>query len=62
MNQDIRTAPRLHPLVAAAAASVIVVSAAGVAALTGLLPTSKAPTGPPIRNPTKHIGFYHKKG
>ena len=42
MIRAIRTAPRLHPLVAAAAASVIVVSAAGVAALTGLLPTSKA--------------------
>ena len=43
MIRAIRTAPRLHPLVAAAAASVIVVSATGVAALTGLLPTSKAP-------------------
>lgn len=34
------TPRRIHPLVAAAAASVILVSLTGVAALTGLLPTS----------------------
>ena len=34
MEQIIRTTPRIHPLVAAAAASVIVVSAAGVGVIT----------------------------
>ena len=38
MQQLIPTAPRLHPLVAAAAISVIAVSAAGIAAMTGILP------------------------
>src|SRR5690606_2693799 len=33
---------RIHPLMAAAAASVIVVSLTGAAAITGLLPTSKS--------------------
>jgi outer membrane lipoprotein SlyB len=33
---------RIHPLIAAAAVAVIVVSSVGVAALTGILPTSKA--------------------
>lgn len=33
---------RIHPLVAAAAVAVILVSGVGVAALTGILPTSKA--------------------
>ena len=37
MNQ---TAKRIHPLVAGAAASVMLVSLVGVAAITGLLPTS----------------------
>ncbi len=36
--------PRLHPLLAAAAISVIVVSAAGVGALTGILPKSTGST------------------
>ena len=40
--ENITTASRLHPLVAAAAVSVIAVSAAGVAALTGVLPSTKA--------------------
>ena len=35
------TTHRLHPLIVGAAVSVIVLSGAGVAALTGLLPTSK---------------------
>ena len=38
----IATAPRMHPLMAVAALSVITVCAAGTAALTGLLPSSKA--------------------
>ena len=42
---------RLHPLVAAASASVILVSAVGIAAMTGLLPdshsTATAPSAPP---------------
>jgi uncharacterized protein YcfJ len=41
---SIRTAPRLHPLMAAAAASVITVSIVGTAAITGLLPTSRGAT------------------
>ena len=46
MQQMIRTTPRIHPLVAAAAASVIVVSAAGVGVMTGVLPGTHA-TAPP---------------
>jgi outer membrane lipoprotein SlyB len=42
MTQVIRTTPRLHPLFAAAAISVIAVSAAGVGVLTGMLPGSHA--------------------
>ncbi|NML62037.1 glycine zipper 2TM domain-containing protein [Massilia sp. RP-1-19] len=40
--ESIQTATRIHPLMAAAALSVITVSIAGTAAITGLLPTSKA--------------------
>ena len=46
MNQIIRTTPRIHPLMAAAAASVIVVSAAGVGVMTGVLPGSHANVQP----------------
>ena len=42
MNQIIRTTPRIHPLMATAAASVIVVSAAGLGVMTGVLPGSHA--------------------
>ena len=45
------TAKRIHPLVAAAAISVIVVSIAGVAAITGLLPNSHS-TAAPAQDPT----------
>jgi uncharacterized protein YcfJ len=38
--ETIRTATRIHPMMAAAAASVIIVSLAATAAITGLLPTS----------------------
>lgn len=37
---------RLHPLMAAAAASVIIVSLTGAAAITGLLPSSRSATEP----------------
>jgi len=40
------TTNRIHPLMAAAAASVIVVSLTGAAAITGLLPTSKSAPEP----------------
>lgn len=40
--ESIKTATRIHPLMAAAALSVITVSIVGTAAITGLLPTSKA--------------------
>jgi uncharacterized protein YcfJ len=43
----IKTTQRIHPLMAAAAVSVIVVSLAGAAAITGLLPSShSAPEAP----------------
>ena len=44
--ESIKTAPRIHPLMAAAAASVVIVSLAGAAAITGLLPSSKGATAP----------------
>lgn len=44
--EKIATASRIHPLFAAAAVSVIAVSATGIAALTGALPSSKAETAP----------------
>jgi outer membrane lipoprotein SlyB len=45
-NNTAHDTARLHPLVAAAAVSLIVVSAAGVAALTGVLPKSGASPAP----------------
>lgn len=42
MEQVNNTLSRIHPLMAAAAVSVIAVSVAGTAAITGLLPNSKA--------------------
>ena len=51
-----KTTSRIHPLTAAAAVSVIVVSLAGTAAITGLLPSShgapEAGTHPAQVNPT----------
>ena len=44
--EKISTATRIHPLMAAAALSVITVSIAGTAAITGLLPSSQARTAP----------------
>ena len=44
-----KTTTRIHPLMAAAAVSVIVVSLAGTAAITGLLPSShSAPEAVPM--------------
>ena len=43
------TTTRIHPLMAAAAASVIIVSLTGAAAITGLLPTSKSAPSKPCR-------------
>jgi len=52
---ETRKTPRLHPLIAAAAISVITVSAAGVGALTGVLPrTSAAAT--PVANDAVQAG------
>lgn len=42
----IRSTGKIHPLMAAAAASVIVVSLVGVAAITGLIPSSDSTTKP----------------
>ncbi|MDQ1922713.1 glycine zipper 2TM domain-containing protein [Massilia pseudoviolaceinigra] len=42
--EQINTASRIHPLMATAALSVIALSVAGTAAITGLLPSSKADT------------------
>ena len=43
-NPNLSESPRsrIHPLIAAAAVAVILVSGVGVAAMTGILPTSKA--------------------
>ena len=40
---------RIHPLVACAAVAVILVSATGIAAMTGMLPTSRAVAAPPMQ-------------
>ena len=44
--ETIKTTARIHPLMAAAAVSVIVVSLAGAAAITGLLPSSHSAPQP----------------
>lgn len=44
--ETIKTTARIHPLMAAAAVSVIVVSLAGAAAITGLLPSSHGAPDP----------------
>jgi uncharacterized protein YcfJ len=46
--ETIKTANRIHPLMAAAAVSVIAVSLAGTAAITGLLPSSKGAPAPEL--------------
>lgn len=47
INNAIPNTSRIHPLFAVAAGSVILVSLAGTAAITGLLPNSKATTAAP---------------
>jgi len=47
--------PRLHPLIAAAAISVITVSAAGVGALTGWLPRTSASSAAPSAAPAPTV-------
>lgn len=44
---DLPQRNRIHPLVAGAAVAVMLVSVTGIAAMTGLLPTSHAVTAPP---------------
>lgn len=44
--ESIKNAARIHPLMAAAAVSVVIVSLAGTAAITGLLPNSHANVAP----------------
>jgi uncharacterized protein YcfJ len=46
--ESIKTATRIHPLMAAAAVSVVIVSLAGAAAITGLLPTSHGAPAPEL--------------
>lgn len=46
--ESIKTASRIHPLMAAAAVSVVIVSLAGAAAITGLLPTSHGAPAPAL--------------
>jgi uncharacterized protein YcfJ len=46
--ESIKTASRIHPLMAAAAVSVVIVSLAGAAAITGLLPTSHGAPAPEL--------------
>lgn len=50
MNANLPSSPqssRIHPLIAAAAVAVILVSGTGIAAITGWLPTSRAVSAPP---------------
>lgn len=47
MNSLPQAKPRLHPLVATAAVAVTIFSLAGIAAITGWLPTGKATPGEP---------------
>src|SRR2546427_679049 len=54
--------PRLHPLLTAAAISVTVFSAAGVAALTGLLPHSSGTIGGGIAGAVLGNQFGHGTG
>jgi uncharacterized protein YcfJ len=46
--ESIKTASRIHPLMAAAAVSVVIVSLAATAAITGLLPTSHGAPAPAL--------------
>lgn len=46
--EAIKHTQRIHPLMAAAAVSVVIVSLAGAAAITGLLPSSRSATQAPL--------------
>jgi hypothetical protein len=46
--ESIKTVSRIHPLMAAAAVSVVIVSIAGTAAITGMLPSSGATPAAPV--------------
>lgn len=46
--ETIKNASRLHPLMAAAAASVVIVSLVGAASIAGLLPTTRGATAPAL--------------
>ncbi|VVD78597.1 17 kDa surface antigen [Pandoraea horticolens] len=54
MDNDLQPR-RMHPLVAAAAGSIVVVSLLGVAAITGVLPVAKSTDGP---TPTSNNSQY----
>lgn len=58
MSENTLTQPRarLHPLVAGAAAAVIIASAVGIAAMTGNLPGSKAQNAEPPQAPVSKTG------
>ena len=57
------TTSRIHPLMAAAAVSVIVVSLAGTAAITGLLPSShSAPEAMPLNTAQVAQGYGPQQG
>lgn len=57
------TTTRIHPLMAAAAASVIIVSLTGAAAITGLLPSSRsAPEAQPAITPTAALPLAAGQG
>lgn len=57
----IHSAGKIHPLMAAAAASVIVVSLVGVAAITGLIPSSDSTTKPAAEQVTAAPAAPEKK-
>ncbi|MCI3205718.1 MULTISPECIES: glycine zipper 2TM domain-containing protein [Pandoraea] len=58
MDNDLQPR-RMHPLVAAAAGSIVVVSLLGVAAITGVLPVAKSTDGPA---PTSNSAQYALTG
>lgn len=49
--ESIKTSNRIHPLIAAAAVAVLLVSLVGVAAITGILPTSHSSNAPTASMP-----------
>lgn len=51
----VKSPSRIHPLVATAAVAVILVSLVGVAAITGLLPTSGGTTAPQLEQSSEHV-------